>query len=200
MSPVQKLQSRRTRTLLPTRNELLQPKVAANVQSDIEYRRQKAKAYYDKGAHSLPALQIGDTVRMQPLDRTGSWSKVSVVKKVAERSYLVKTDQGHLLRRNRRFLRSKRELQDVSPKGMTIPEMPAMELHRPELLKEPLTTEVQSSQADKSTQQEEMSSADKVEQQAAEQMEVPTAESPAQVTRAGRAIKTPAKFKDFVKL
>jgi len=91
-------------------------------------------------------------------------------------------------------------LQDVSPKGMTSPEMPAMELHRPESLKEPLTIEVQSSQADNSTQQEEMSSADKVEQPAAEQVEVPTAESPAQVTRAGRAIKTPAKFKDFVKL
>jgi len=125
---------------------------------------------------------------MQPLDRTGSWSKVSVVKKVAERSYLVKTDQGHLLKWNRRFLRSTRELQDVLPKGMTSPEMPAMELHRSKSLKEPLTTEVQSSQADNSTQQEEMSSADKVEQPAAEQMEVPKAESPDQLTRGKNGI------------
>ena len=71
-SPVQKLQSRRTRTLLPTRNELLHPKVVTNVTSDIEYRRQKAKAYYDKGAHPLPTLEVGDTVRMQPLDKAGS--------------------------------------------------------------------------------------------------------------------------------
>ena len=49
-SPVQKLQSRRTRT------QLLQPEVATKVTSDIEYRRQKAKAYYDKGAHELSAL------------------------------------------------------------------------------------------------------------------------------------------------
>jgi len=55
-SPVQKLQSRRTRTQLPTRTELLQPEVATKVTSDIEYRRQKAKAYYDKGAHELSAL------------------------------------------------------------------------------------------------------------------------------------------------
>ena len=61
--------------------------------SDVEYRRQKAKAYYDKGAHKLPALHIGDMVRMQPLDKTGSWSKASVVKKVAECCYLIRTDQ-----------------------------------------------------------------------------------------------------------
>ena len=38
-----------------------------------------------------------------------------MVRKVAERSYLVKTSQGHLLRRNRKFLRSTSEM----PQDMT---------------------------------------------------------------------------------
>ena len=109
-SPVQKLQYRQTKTLLLITTKLLQPKVATNVTEDIDYRRQKAKAHYDKGAHQLPSLEIGDTVRLQPQDRAGTWSKASVVRKVAERSYLVKTLQGHLLRRNRKFLWSTSEI------------------------------------------------------------------------------------------
>ena len=81
-----------------------------NIAEDIEYCGQKAKAYYDKGAHSLPHLEIGDTVRLQLQDKAGSWSKASVIKKVAERSYLIKTPQGYLLRKNRKFLRATGEI------------------------------------------------------------------------------------------
>ena len=53
-SPVQKLHSRHTRTLLPTTNTLLQPEVPTEVTEEIELRRQRAKAYFDKGARWLP--------------------------------------------------------------------------------------------------------------------------------------------------
>ena len=65
-SPIQKLQSRRTRTLLPTPEVLLQPEVVTNVTEDIKLKRQKAKLQYDKTAEELPELAIGQTVRMQP--------------------------------------------------------------------------------------------------------------------------------------
>ena len=41
-------------------------------------------------------LEIGETVRLQPQDKNGIWQKASIVKKVAERSYLVKTAEGHM--------------------------------------------------------------------------------------------------------
>ena len=124
LSPVQKLHSRRTKTLLPTTGELLQPRVPNNITEDIEYRRQKAKVYYDKGAHLLPPLEIGDTVRLQPQDKTGSWNKASVIKKVAERSYLVRTPQGHLLRRNRKFLRATGETSEETINPTRLPTEP----------------------------------------------------------------------------
>ena len=130
MSPVQKLQSRRTKTLLPTTSALLQPRVVTNVPEDIVYRRQKAKAYYDKGACPLPPLEIGDTVRLQPQDKGGFWSKATVVKKVAEHSYLVKTAQGHLLRRNRKFLRFTGEMPDEVTSQALLPTETLMKSHR----------------------------------------------------------------------
>ena len=56
VSPIQKLQSRRTRTLLPTPEVLLQPEVASNVTGDI--KRQKAKWQHDKAAKQLPELAV----------------------------------------------------------------------------------------------------------------------------------------------
>ena len=67
-SPAQKLHSRRTRTLLPTAESLLVPEVPSNIQEVIELKRQKAKFYYDRDTKTLPDLQIGHTVRMQPQD------------------------------------------------------------------------------------------------------------------------------------
>ena len=146
MSPVQKLHSRRTRTLLPTTSGLLQPRVLTNITKDIEHRRQKAKAYYDKGAHPLPPLEMGDTVRLQPQDKAGSWSKVSVIKKVAECLYLVKIAQGHLLRRNRKFLRSTGEMPEETTNPALQPTEPFSneELQgQPELIQDSQMTQAQ---------------------------------------------------------
>ena len=56
LSPVQKLYSHDTKTLLPTTSELLQTRVPTNITEYIEFPRQKAKAYFDKGvAHPLPS-------------------------------------------------------------------------------------------------------------------------------------------------
>ena len=70
-SPSQKLHSRRTWTLLPTTETLLYPAVARNVEDEIKQRRQTAKFWYDKAAKFLPELQIGQGVRMQPVENSG---------------------------------------------------------------------------------------------------------------------------------
>jgi hypothetical protein len=51
---VQRLMTRRTRTLLPTANRLLKPQVVEG----IKVKRQKAKYYYDRGSREVPELVI----------------------------------------------------------------------------------------------------------------------------------------------
>ena len=105
-SPVQKLQSRRTKSLLPATDAMLQPKIAQGVQEEITQKRKQAKTYYDRGAKPLPELEIGQPVRMQPILKGAKWEKAVTVQQVGNRSYLVETENGKRYRRNRRFLRT----------------------------------------------------------------------------------------------
>ena len=65
-SPVQRLMSRRTKTLVPIATSLLKPEVADGVTEKIELKPQKAKSYHDKQAKRLPELEIGQEVRIAP--------------------------------------------------------------------------------------------------------------------------------------
>ena len=108
-SPVQKLMSRRTRTLLQTNEQLLQPQITKNVVDNIITRRRKAKFYYDKKSKDLPELNIGETVRIQPDQNHPEWRKARCILKAGPRSYVVETEKGMKYRRNRKFLRTGNE-------------------------------------------------------------------------------------------
>jgi hypothetical protein len=61
--------------------------------------------HYNRKAHPLPPLSIGDSVVIQP-PITKRWSTPGSIGEVGPfRDYLVKTPAGRLFRRNRRFLR-----------------------------------------------------------------------------------------------
>ncbi|XP_035212387.1 uncharacterized protein K02A2.6-like, partial [Stegodyphus dumicola] len=85
-SPAQRLMSRRTRTILPTSEELLKPQ----------------KSYYDRHTKTLPSLNKGDCVRVYQDNR---W-KPAVVEEVHKtpRSYILRSG-GSVLRRNRKDIR-----------------------------------------------------------------------------------------------
>ena len=117
-SPVQKLMSRRTRTLLPTPGVFLQPKVIGGVQENIKLQKQKAKRQYDKTAKPLPELQIGQPVRLQPTSHHTPWKTGTCVDTDGSRSYIIELDSGQVLRRNRKHLRPARQ-----------PETPTPEIH-----------------------------------------------------------------------
>ena len=106
-SPVQRLMSRRTRTLLPTTKSHLTSRVADNVKEKIEHKRQKAKYYYDKTGKELQKLDIGD-VRARPIIRSEKWKLGETIDIVNSRSYIVDVN-GTLYRRNRRDLRKTKE-------------------------------------------------------------------------------------------
>ena len=81
-SPVQKLQSHRTRTQLPTVSELLHPEIPNGIDEEIQKRRQKAKQQYDKTAKELASLTVGQAVRIQPVKHKDRWIKGTILRKL----------------------------------------------------------------------------------------------------------------------
>lgn len=61
-SPVQRLMSRRTKSLLPPTKALLRPRVVKNVVEKIKTRQLSSKKYYDRRTRYLAELRRGETV------------------------------------------------------------------------------------------------------------------------------------------
>ena len=104
--PVQRLMSKRNKTLLPVAQHLLEPEIRSDVERKLTKKRRKAKKYFDRGAKDLPELEIGQPIRLtpSPMDTSRKWRRGVCIKKVAPRSYLVDVN-GSTHRRNRKFLR-----------------------------------------------------------------------------------------------
>ena len=103
-SPAQRLLSRRTRTLLPTKASLLQTKVE-QVQQGLRSNQKRQSAYYNRSAKYLDTLKLGDCVRIQPFGPHTLWRLGKVLRAVDARSYEVQLQSGGVLRRNRKHLR-----------------------------------------------------------------------------------------------
>eukprot|EP00057_Strongylocentrotus_purpuratus_P007302 XP_011661776.1 PREDICTED: uncharacterized protein K02A2.6-like [Strongylocentrotus purpuratus] len=140
-SPAQKMMARRTNTLLPTPEALLKPHVVDGVSQHISHKKQQAKKYYDRSAAPLPELEIGQQVRIQSKSRGLECSRGVCKEKVGPRSYLVQTETGQMLRRNRRFLRMTEEPLVQEP------------LVQEPLVQEPQTAEKESPSAQESPQE-----------------------------------------------
>ena len=109
-SPAELLMGRKIRTTVPTLQKNLLPKWPSRKavrENDVKQKAVQAH-YYNRrhGARPLPALCPGDTV-FTKLDHEKSWSTPAVVSDEAaatQRSYIVATQEGAVLRRNRRHL------------------------------------------------------------------------------------------------
>lgn len=110
-SPAQRLMNRRTNTLLPTKQSLLQPNTVSqyHVHNEMLQQKQKQQFYYNQGTKDLQPLKNGDVVRIQPSTQTNKeWKKGIVKSKVNIRSYDVEVGQ-RTFRRNRRHIRQTHE-------------------------------------------------------------------------------------------
>lgn len=105
-SPVQRLMSRRTQTLVPMSSTLLYPKVVEGVNEKLQVKRQKAKSYHDRSTKILPELEIGQEVRVAS-QKNKTWDRGTCVQKLSDRSYAVQAS-GEIMRRNRHDLRPER--------------------------------------------------------------------------------------------
>jgi len=101
-SPAELLFNRRLRTKLPVPVGKLVPTFVEATRPQLVERQRKYKVVHDRYARDLPVLQQGDVVRLQQKDRLVKGEVVA--KHNSPRSYVVKTESGSTLRRNRRHL------------------------------------------------------------------------------------------------
>lgn len=106
-SPVMRLMSRRTKTIVPTTTQLLMPG-GVDWQTEKEKKEKKqnkmAQRYVER--RSLRPLQVGEKVRMQPIHSGETeWREARVTKRIKSRTYEVRS-RNRLYRRNRQFLRT----------------------------------------------------------------------------------------------
>ena len=113
-SPAQRMFGRRMRTLLPISKQLLKPETQKGVSEKLKERKQVQSKDFNRGSKELPELQKNEIVRIQPSkqDRFGRSKKGKVLRKADVRSYIVRREDGMILRRNRRFLRTSKETFD----------------------------------------------------------------------------------------
>ena len=102
-SPSQLLMSRQLRSTLPLITHQLEPKLCNSqvIGKKMQHLKQKSKLQYDKTAKLLKPLDIGEKVRIRQGKR---WLPAVVKKKVHDRSYVVKTEDDAMYRRNRHHL------------------------------------------------------------------------------------------------
>ena len=104
-SPAQRLMGRRTRTLLPTAEKLLQPNSdLTTTASNLAARKRLQCKQYNRGTKNLAPLKAGDSIRMKKPGEQ-KWSLGHCTRPLGRRSYEVEVD-GRRFRRNRRQLRS----------------------------------------------------------------------------------------------
>ncbi|KAJ8883044.1 hypothetical protein PR048_014883, partial [Dryococelus australis] len=96
LSPSQTLFHRRLKSKLPTHSDQLKP----HIHTDVPARLQKY--YFGRSSKSLPDLCPGQSVRIQ---KRNKWAPAAVLSRLdAPRSYLLKTLDGTVYRRNRNYM------------------------------------------------------------------------------------------------
>uniref|UniRef100_A0A803JXP8 Gypsy retrotransposon integrase-like protein 1 n=1 Tax=Xenopus tropicalis TaxID=8364 RepID=A0A803JXP8_XENTR len=178
-SPAQLLMGRVLRSNLPASASMLKPNVPQNVYSHLQRHQANQKRYYDFRARSLNPFQRGDRVRMET---TQGWQP-AIVQKVRDepRSYDVVTPQGKRYRRNRRHLRPDK--------------VPMQQDTGPVIYGNIDSHDTQGDQVQEA--------AACSQQEAREEPSEPSTEHSAEpqritVTKSGRVVRAPSRYKDFV--
>ena len=105
-SPAQLLFGRRARTTLPSTEELLRPAGdSTTIVDQLAKRKLRQAESYNHSATDLEEFQLQQEVWIMPERKGVPWTKATVLKDCGHRSYVVQTEEGQQLRRNRRHLR-----------------------------------------------------------------------------------------------
>ena len=97
LSPAQKLMSRRTKTLLPTREYLLKLELPKNLKKLVKRDSRRQEHSFNHKVKPLRPLYPGDVVRMKPhTNGQKEWKKAIVWRRLDERSYHVKVAGSYI--------------------------------------------------------------------------------------------------------
>ena len=111
-SPNEKLNSRRTKTVIPVKSELLEPHViptSSIIRASVK-KKQQNKRYHNKKGKPPHPLVVGDSIRAKIRPQSSPlWTRGSVVRRKSDRSYIVRAD-GREYRRHRCHIRKTREM------------------------------------------------------------------------------------------
>lgn len=73
---------------------------------NFKLRIRSSQCNHDHTLRTLPELQVGQEIRVAPLQKNQSWKTGTCIKKLSDRSYIVKTSaDNQVFRRNREFLK-----------------------------------------------------------------------------------------------
>ena len=211
-SPAQRMFLRRTRTTLPTTDQLLAPAMInfRIVEEEILKKRRDSKAHYDKSASvEQRPINIGNYAyaKPPPRHRGNPWVYGEVIKKDNVRSYTIRTPQGNTIRRNRVQLKpaAPPPTSTYQPQAAAIPATEDTRIHSiplPVTPKQPQVTQdnpTPSIQASQQIHKEQHGAAGATPGQLQEPAKPQNPNrNPMKQTRSGRVIKPPERLKDYV--
>lgn len=174
-SPSQILMSRMLRDNLPRTKEMLKPKVIHEKEYYIKMNRarEKYKEYYDTRSKLRQEFNENDKVYYQEKPRS-EWKRARITEKEDDRTYKIITEEGRILRRNKQFLKRRDDRQECIERQNNI------------------EINIQDEQ-----EIENRTPCPSVTNNINDSKQVTNADTSRFVTRSGREIKTPSKFKDF---
>ena len=75
------------------------------IQNIMQRQKQQQTNYYNRNARDLPSLKTGRPVYVQLVPKTRNWIPGHIIKRLSLRTYKVKTYNGGIYIRNRKFIK-----------------------------------------------------------------------------------------------
>ena len=102
-SPAELLNSRKYRCILPVR--VRQQNHTHRYRNIMQQQKRQQTHYYNRNARDLPSLKTGQPVYVQLVPKTRNWTQGHVTERLSQRTYKVKTYNGGIYIRNRKFIK-----------------------------------------------------------------------------------------------
>ena len=102
-SPAELLNSRKYRCILPV--QVKQQNLTHKYRNIMQRQKQQQTNYYNRNARDLPSLKTGRPVYVQLVPKTRNWIPGHIIERLSRRTYKVKTYNGGVYIRNRKFIK-----------------------------------------------------------------------------------------------
>ena len=102
-SPAELLNSRKYRCILPV--QVKQQNHTHRYRNIMQRQKHQQTKYYNRNARDLPSLKTGRPVYVQLVPKTRNWIPGHITKRLSLRTYKVKTYNGGIYIRNRKFIK-----------------------------------------------------------------------------------------------